>query len=51
MYRLVQKQSLSIIDYDPLKVCGSVFIHRDSALCTHVLIISVLQTFLGTARR
>ncbi len=39
MYRLIEKQPLSIITYDPLEVCGGVCICRDPALCLDFLIL------------
>lgn len=41
MYGLILKQSLSIITYDPLQMCGGVFICRDSA-CIFVFWASTL---------
>ena len=50
VYRLIQKESLSIITYEPLSVCAGVFICRDSALCLCFLpffFFSVFGKFVG----
>ncbi len=42
------EESVSIITYDPLEVCGGVCICRDPALCLYFLIFAVFGTFLVT---
>ncbi len=51
MHTLIQNQSLSVITYDPLEVCGGVCICRDPALCLYFLILLCSGRFWASTFR
>ena len=46
LYSLIQKQSLPVITYDPLEMCGGVYILRHPALHVYFLISLIFLVFV-----